>query len=107
MSSSRSSLFSRILIIVGCLSVVGLSYWFVQTSLAPVPVPPVPPARGKVQFDPKLDVSKNTVFFNLRQMGPEVVEPLAIGRPNPFAPVLPVLPPPVVTTTGTTTSSTL
>lgn len=102
-SHGPSTLFSRILLIIGGLLVVGMSYWFIQTSLAPVPVPPVPPQPGAVRFDPSLDVSKNAVFFSLRPLGPDLVTPTIVGRPNPFALVIPSA---AVTTTAATTTPT-
>lgn len=77
--------------------VIGLTYWFIQTSLAPVPVPPAPPTRGAVRFDPALDVSKSDTFFRLRPMGPFEVKPENLGRVNPFVPI------PHVTTTASGT----
>ncbi|MFZ2803739.1 MAG: hypothetical protein WA001_00800 [Patescibacteria group bacterium] len=98
-SHGPSTLFSRILLIIGGLLVVGLSFWFIETSLSPVPVPPVPPQPSSVQFDPTLDVSKNAVFFGLRPMGPDVSTPVSVGRDNPFIP-----PPAPVFVTSTTST---
>lgn len=84
------SIFSRILMIVGALAVVGFTYWFITTSLAPLPVPEAPPARGNVRFDPRVDVSKNPSFQQLYPLGPmTIVPPTTIGRQDPFS-ALPV-----------------
>ena len=96
---------SRILMVLGGLCIIALPYCFIQTSLSPVPVPPAPPKRGTVQFNTKLDVSKNETFFHLRDMGPTEVRPTNLGRPNPFIPA-PVEVPVVVATTTVIATST-
>ncbi|MFH1620804.1 MAG: hypothetical protein ABIB04_01830 [Patescibacteria group bacterium] len=100
MNTSSPPIFSRILLIIGGLAVIGLAYWFIRTSLMPVSVSPVPLAnRGAVKFDPALDVSKNEAFFRLHSLLPS--EPVAVtpGRINPFVPV----PVPVRATSTTST----
>lgn len=87
-SSWRSTLFSRLLLIVGGLLAVLSVYWLVQVSLAPVSVPPAPGARGVIRFDPNLDVSKNELFFRLRSLGPQEVATPSLGRANPFLPII-------------------
>lgn len=105
-SPGTSPILSRILMVLGGLCIVGLTYWFIQTSLAPVPVPPAPPKRGVVQFNTKLDVSKNETFFHLRDLGPIEVKPTNLGRPNPFIPA-PVAPTSTVSATTTTVTDQL
>lgn len=85
-SPGTSPILSRILMVLGCFCIIGLTYWFVQTVLSPVAVPPAPPKRGAVQFNTKLDVSKNETFFHLRDMGPTDIKPTNLGRTNPFIP---------------------
>ena len=85
-SPGTSPMLSRILMVIGGLGIIGLTYWLIQASLSPVPVPPAPPKRCAVQFNTKLDVSKNETFFHLRDMGPTEVKPTNLGRPNPFIP---------------------
>lgn len=97
------SIFSRILVIIGALGVVGLTYWFIATSLAPVPVPPGQPARGSVRFDPQADVTKHPKFPVLQQLGPSIMPPTGLGRQNPFLPP----PAPVVATSTTGTAQIL
>lgn len=83
-----SILFSRILEVCGAVLIVGLVYWFIQTSFAALPVPSVSSVpRGAVRFDPSLDVSKRDAFFHLHPLGPQRVERGIVGRPNPFLPV--------------------
>jgi hypothetical protein len=84
-----SSLFSRSLTVIGVLAVLLSSYWFITTSLTPYPVPPAPPRRTSVTFDPKVDVSKNTVFSRLRPLSGFDVEVGQTGRSNPFTPPAP------------------
>ncbi len=96
-------LVSRILLIVGALAVIGLSYWFIRTSLAPVAIPPVSVTRSAATFDPAADVTKNATFDTLHPLGPDLITPTVMGREDPFAPV------PVTsiatTSTGTATST--
>lgn len=99
---TRSSLFSRLLVVVALLMIIGLGYWFVQTSFAPVPVPSAAVSRGTVRFDPALDVSKNELFFHLRPLGDQDIQLPNLGRPNPF---IPIPPPPVATTSTSSTPS--
>jgi|GEM_PF-2663178 len=104
MANRPSPLFSRIMLLVGAMAIIGVAYFFIETSLAPVPVPPLPVQPGAVHFDPALDVSKDSVFFGLRPLGPDIPTPTTVGRPNPF------VPPPVPSTSTlpippTTTSS--
>jgi hypothetical protein len=98
-----TSVFSRILTIVGVLSVLIAAYWFITTSLTPYPVPPAAPRRGAVTFDPKVDVSKDAVFRTLRPLAGFEVEIGQIGRPNPFVPPAPS---PLIISPTTTESST-
>lgn len=98
-----TSLFSRLLTIVGVLSVLIAAYWFITTSLTPYPVPPTPPRRGAVTFDPKVDVSKDAVFRNLRPLAGFEVEIGQMGRSNPFVPPAPA---PIIISPTTTESST-
>lgn len=91
------SIFSRMLLIVSALAVVGLSYWFIATSLAPIEVPPSAPVRGNVRFDPQADVTQHPKFSVLRSLGPALTVPSALGRQNPFVPP----PPPPVAATST------
>lgn len=81
------SIFSRILLVTGALAVIGLSYWFIATSLAPVPVPPATPSPGSVRFDTSADVTKHPGFSDLQLLGPAKVIPVNLGRENPFIPV--------------------
>jgi hypothetical protein len=104
MPSTTSSIFSRILFIIAGLVVIGLTAWFIQTSLVPVEAPLPVIARKAVSFDKKLDVSKNETFFRLRPLGPMDIQPHNAGRANPFVPVPP--PVPVATSTATTTPAT-
>jgi len=93
------SVFSRLLLIFGSIAVVGLTYWFISTSLAPVAVPEVPASRTKVKFDPTADVTKKPYFSDMHPLGPDLALPSSIGRQNPFVPVIPVS----STSTATTT----
>ncbi len=85
-SKFRPAIFSRLLLVLGALIALYFGYWFVRLAFAPVPIPPVPPQRGVIRFDPSLDVSKNSLFFRLRPLGPLEVEPGQRGRINPFIP---------------------
>ncbi len=99
-----SSLFSRSLTVIGVLTVLISSYWFITTSLTPYPVPPAPPRRASVTFDPKVDVSKDKVFSQLRPLSALEVEVGQTGRSNPFTPPAPtaVIISPVTTTSAST-----
>ena len=100
------SIFSRILMIIGALAVVGFTYWFITTSLAPLSVPEAPPTRGNVRFDPRVDVSKNPSFQQLYPLGPMViVQPTTLGRQNPFS-ALPIITAPTGTASAVGTSTT-
>lgn len=96
------SIFSRILLVLGAIAVVGLTYWFIATSLAPLDVPPGAQARGSVRFDPQADVTKHQKFPNLHPLGPPLALPAMIGRENPFAPFVADVS--VTSTTGTAVS---
>lgn len=103
LSLERAPLLSRILILCGGALVIVVGYWSIATTLAPVAVPEPIPRRGSVQFNPSLDVSKNTVFFGLRPLTDQVVDTSHRGRPNPFVPVPPAPPQPTTTAMATTT----
>lgn len=81
-----TTLFSRMLFVLGGLSAVVFVFYLIQTTLSPVPVPPLPPAPTSARFDPALDVTKNAAFGRLRPVGPSAVLIGAIGRSNPFTP---------------------
>lgn len=104
-TKAAPSIFSRILMVIASLAVIGLAYWFIRTSLAPVPAPPPAAGRGSVRFDPALDVSKNETFFRLRPLAPSEVLTPQPGRLNPFVPVPPPAPPPTTTTSTVTPAS--
>ena len=104
------SVFSRILLILGSVSVVVLTYWFIATSLAPVSVPAAPPLRGSVRFDPSADVTKKPHFTEMHLLGPQEVKPSQLGRINPFVPIppqqfIPTTTLPVIVTPPTSTPS--
>ncbi len=81
------SLLSRVVFLLIGAGVVGAAYTFIRIVLAPVAVPPAPPASHAVTFDPKLDVTKNEIFGRLRSVGPSAIEVGKLGRENPFIPV--------------------
>ena len=96
-----SSLLSKILLVVGGLLALGAAYWFITNMLAPIQAPLSAPSQRKaVEFDTRLDVSKDERFTMLRQLAPTEVVTGQVGRPNPFVPV-----PPPVTATTTATST--
>lgn len=102
-----SSLFTRIMLTLGAISVAGFTFWFLYTSLSPVEVPLPPPTRGALRFDTKADLSQDQRFTDLQALVNDFnIEPGTLGRANPFMP----LPPPVqevfVTTTATSTPET-
>lgn len=87
-----------VIMVVACLVA---AFWVGLQALEPVPVPPLPPAKAQVRFDPKVDVSNNPMFKRLEPLGPGAVEAGTLGRVNPFAPVLPAS-----TATGTQATTT-
>lgn len=95
-----TTLFSRILFILGGLSVIVFVFYLISTTLSPVPVPPAPPAPKSVRFDPTLDVTKNGAFERLRPVGPPAVLVGTLGRNNPF------IPPPTSTSESQVVTST-
>jgi|GEM_PF-1373965 len=102
---ASSPLFSRIITIVGVFAVLGAAYWFITTSLTPVPVPPVPPQRASVRFDPRVDVSKDAVFTNLHPLSALSVNVGEMGRVNPFVPAPPAAIASELLTASSTTNS--
>lgn len=96
-----STLFARLLLVVAGLIVIGFTYWLIATFLAPASAPPAPASRGSVTFDPKLDVSRNEIFFRMRPLGTLDPNRPVAGRPNPFVPPIPAA---LVTSTVPTTT---
>lgn len=92
-ASTFKTVFSRILVVIAVAAALAFAYLLVRIVLAPIPVPPAPTAQKAVKFDPRLDVSKHSGFARLRPLGPSDVEPLELGRANPFAPVEVILAP--------------
>lgn len=81
------TVFSRILVVLAGGAAVYFAYLFVRITLAPVPVPPAPPVKKTITFNPQLDVTKHPVFGTLRLLGPLTVDVRELGRTNPFVPV--------------------
>ncbi|MFA4954731.1 MAG: hypothetical protein WC641_05455 [Patescibacteria group bacterium] len=82
-----SSIFSRIVLVLGGLAVLGFTYWLLATSLAPIEVPPLAVSRREIKFDPRVDMSKNEKFLRLKPLGDGVPELTGLGRSNPFMPL--------------------
>ncbi|MEO5927916.1 MAG: hypothetical protein ABIO72_04305 [Patescibacteria group bacterium] len=97
---ASSSLFSKIVMLLLAVACLVSVYWFGMQVLEPVLVPPAPPAKSKVTFNPTSDVSQSPVFQQLEPLGPIHVDAGALGRPNPFVP----LPAPVVVTSTATST---
>lgn len=102
MTTSHSSLFARITTVIMLLACLAVAFWVISQALEPVAVPPSPPAKAQVRFDPRVDVSQNTVFQRLEPLGPAIIEPGKMGRTNPFVP-LPVMS--VATSSAVTTTT--
>ncbi len=100
MSMNAPTVFSRILLVIAALSVIGLTYWFIATSLAPISVPPPSTNHGTVHFDPAADITKHAEFSRMRLLGPTEVVPANLGRRDPFLPV-----PKAVSASSTTSTS--
>ncbi len=95
----KTSIVSRLIMVLMALGILGLAYWFISTSLTPVEVPRQLVLRSVVKFDPKLDISTNEKFLALRPLGAFDLQLPAMGRENPFFP-------PVVIHLTTSTSAT-
>lgn len=102
-----TTIITRTLLVIGALLCLVFGYWIIQIALAPVTVPPPPPARKNVTFDARLDVSKNAQFTELKTIGPIDVDVPQTGRDNPFVPAgqpsiqgAPTQPPTVTSTAG-------
>lgn len=100
-----ASLFSKVITLVLVFVCLGAAFYFGSQFLEPVDVPPPPPVRAQVRFNPKADVSKNEVFQRLEPYGPTKVEPGETGRLNPFAPVEVVIERATTTANATTVDS--
>ena len=94
----KTTIFSRLIMVLLALGILGLAYWFISTSMLPVEVPQQLIMRRVVKFDPKLDISTNEKFLTLRPLGEFVLTMPAMGRENPFVP-------PVVAARATSTGS--
>lgn len=99
-----SSLFSKLMTVIMVVACLVAAFWVALQALEPVPVPPLPPAKAQVKFDPKVDVSNNAMFKRLEPLGPGAIEAGTLGRVNPFAPVIPAS---AATGTSATTTTTL
>lgn len=83
--NQTSPAFHRILLVLTALAVFGAVVWAGMQVFQAVPIPPVPPAKPLVSFDPRADVRKNSLFGGLSAVFTGFVTPGALGRPNPFA----------------------
>lgn len=104
--STVTLVISRVLFIAGGVGVLVFGYWFVQTALAPVPVPPAPIAPKSVTFDRSLDISKSDTFNSLHPLGPSDTSPQALGRTNPFMKAEPPIRIPETNALNATTTAT-
>lgn len=83
--AKRSPVFDRLLVGISALAVFGAVAWIGFRLFAPVPVPPVPPPKAGVQFDPRADVRQNPLFGTLRAVLRGQIEPGILGHFNPFS----------------------
>ena len=100
--AAPSSLFSKIVMLLLAIACVVAMFWFGSQALEPVEVPPAPPGKSSVTFNPKSDVSQQAVFQRLEPLGPTHIEPGELGRQNPFVP----LPAPVAVSSTAPTGTT-
>jgi hypothetical protein len=82
-----SLLFQRILLILSALAVLGVAMWGGFRFFEPVPVPPIPPPKQRVSFDPNADIRNHPFWEGLFAVFNDEVEPGVLGRDNPFADV--------------------
>ncbi len=86
--NSAPPIFSRIVLAVSALVMVGVLYIFVSFALEPAyQVPPTPPKKAEV-FNPKADVSQNPAFNELKKDYMEPVPDMPVGRDNPFQSII-------------------
>lgn len=97
--AAPSSLFSKIVMLLLAAACLVAVFWFGSQALEPVSIPPLPPGKSRVTFNPTSDVSQKSLFQRLEPLGPVQVEAGTLGRPNPFVP----LPVPIVVTSTTST----
>lgn len=85
-----------LLLAVACLVAV---FWIGSQALEPVAIPPLPPGKSSVTFNPSSDVSQRPTFLRLEPLGPTTVDPGELGRTNPFVPL-----PAIIVVTSTTST---
>lgn len=100
---AKSSVFSSLLKVLGALAVSGSVFWFIYSSLGPVEVPPPPPSRSALRFDPQADMRQNKVFGQLSAIVKDLdLKANEVGRPNPFMRVVKAPPPAMASSTTST-----
>lgn len=77
-------IFSRIMLAVSALIVVGVVFIFVSKSLEPANIIPAALPKKAEKFNPKADVSEHPVFPVLVDYHMEPVPDMPMGRDNPF-----------------------
>lgn len=83
--SKRSPLIHRLVLVLSALAALGAAAWAGLRAFEPVPIPPVPPPRPAVTFDPRADIRGNPLFGTLQAVIRGEIDIGQIGRSNPFA----------------------
>ena len=82
--ATRSPWIHHILLTIGALVLLAALYYSSTQFFQPLTVPPAPPARTQVRFAPKLDVTANPLFQELKGVVTGEVEPGVLGSLAPF-----------------------
>jgi hypothetical protein len=77
-------IFSRIVLAVSALVMVGVVFIFVSRAIEPANIIPATKPKKAEAFNPKADVSKHPTFVELDEAYMDPVPDMPIGRENPF-----------------------
>lgn len=81
---SRSRIVQYTALTVTAVAVFLIAAWVALNAIEPVPAPPVPPSKGQVSFDPRVDVRNHPLFSTLQTLTRGKVLAGALGKQNPF-----------------------
>ncbi|MBD3252088.1 hypothetical protein GF380_06625, partial [Candidatus Uhrbacteria bacterium] len=85
MAKNSSAIIYRIVLLLGALGIVAAAIWIGIQVLEPVRVPPAPPSKPAVTFDPKADIRSHNLWGTLQDFLQGIPQETGVvGNPNPF-----------------------
>jgi hypothetical protein len=81
---SRSRLIHYVSLAVAAAVVFAIAAWVALNAIEAVPMPPVPPSKADVTFNPQVDVRNHPLFNTLRTLTRGKVMAGVLGKVNPF-----------------------